>query len=500
MQVVYMCPEMLETPAVAQVLHSESFRAQLSGIYIDEAHTIHESVSWRPAYTHLHMLRRIIGNHIPLILLSATLPSHYRKSIEQHTGLKPDYKLINLGNFRPELSTIVHHMQHEASSFQDLTFVLPSRATENSMPQTIIYCDNLDMLTSMFWWFHARLLSINLPRHMVDILHAGLSEKHQKICTKDFIDGKTKILLGSDKIGAGIDFPNVQLVVQYRCRDLTLVKWEQRRGRGARRLGNKAIGVILVEKSMTGEGSLSAASPGFEDPALLDLIHTSKCLESTVDIHLENPPRHSPTSQLSTRCVSRCSNCNPALRVDQDLTWIMENPGYTDRPVVHQVRAATSQSEKEKIFQDLKIWRYTTWEKEWMENWPMYAPESLISDDDLEELSKRAHTITNISTLLSHTHIPHEEELAPALFAVLQDILNRVCGINSVVTSSPPSCPTRNTDLSPQPLVPMLPTFSTIQWTAPRNPQSITSQNPTRKRKRRGDELAEGESLLSFDK
>jgi len=44
--VLYTCVEMLEMPAVAQVIHSESFQAQLSGVYIDEAHVPHESHSW----------------------------------------------------------------------------------------------------------------------------------------------------------------------------------------------------------------------------------------------------------------------------------------------------------------------------------------------------------------------------------------------------------------------------------------------------------------------
>ncbi|KAF5318228.1 hypothetical protein D9611_014742 [Ephemerocybe angulata] len=46
-QIVYICAEMLESPTMAPVLHSDSFKAQLSAIYIDEAHTAHESSTWR---------------------------------------------------------------------------------------------------------------------------------------------------------------------------------------------------------------------------------------------------------------------------------------------------------------------------------------------------------------------------------------------------------------------------------------------------------------------
>ncbi|KAF9542263.1 P-loop containing nucleoside triphosphate hydrolase protein, partial [Agrocybe pediades] len=322
MQVIYTCPEMLETPAFARVLYSESFRAQLSGIYIDEAHVVHESHTWRPAYTRLGHVRKIIGTGVPIICLSATFPKRYRDSLETYAALRPDYYLINLGNYRPELSTIIARMQHDAASFLDLAFVLPSNATETTLKQAIIYCDDLEMLTAMFWWFYARLREFNLPMYLVDILHAGLSEDHQRACTEDFIGNKIKILLGSDKIGAGMDFPNVALVVQYRCRDLTLVRWEQRRGRGARRDGSSAVGVILVEKSMTGDdGDLSVSTPKTEDPALLDLIHSTTCQVAVVDRWIENPPR--PNTIPNTRC-EQCSNCNPNLRVDFELNWIME--------------------------------------------------------------------------------------------------------------------------------------------------------------------------------
>lgn len=73
MHVVYVCVEMLGTPAVARVLHAESFRDQYSGIDIDEAHTVHESFSWRSEYSMIASFAKICGFKYPLIPLSATL-------------------------------------------------------------------------------------------------------------------------------------------------------------------------------------------------------------------------------------------------------------------------------------------------------------------------------------------------------------------------------------------------------------------------------------------
>ncbi|KAF9536389.1 P-loop containing nucleoside triphosphate hydrolase protein [Agrocybe pediades] len=429
MQVIYTCVEMLETPAFARVLYSESFQAQLSGIFIDEAHVVHESHTWRPAYTRLGQVRKIIGTGVPLICLSATFPKRYRDSLETYAALRPSYHLINLGNHRPELSTIVARMRHDANSFLDLAFVLPSNATADSLKQAIIYCDDLQMLTAMFWWFQARLKDFKLPISLLDILHSGLSEDHQLLCTDDFVRGKAKILLGSDKIGAGMDFPNVSLVVQYRCRDLTLVRWEQRRGRGARRDGSTAVGVILVEKSMTGDdGDLTVSSPKTEDPALLDLIHSTTCHIVVVDRWLENPTR--PANY--TPC-ERCSNCNPNLRVDFELNWIMEST-FNDDSVTTR-RKPLSKEERKEVLAELVRWRHECWTCSWMDDWPSYGPDSLVTDTDLEEIASRILTVYTTEHLRCYTQIVHLQDLSAPLLDTLHKIRMSVCGINASVDS-----------------------------------------------------------------
>lgn len=144
-RVVFACVEMMESPAMAKSLHAESFKAVLSTIYIDESHLVHESVSWRPAYSRLHLLRKLIGDHIPIIAISATLPTSYRDSLCIHAGMKNEYELINLGNFRPELSTVIINMCHDQSSFDDIAFLLPYGSCVPTILQTLVYCDDIVM-------------------------------------------------------------------------------------------------------------------------------------------------------------------------------------------------------------------------------------------------------------------------------------------------------------------------------------------------------------------
>ena len=180
-KIIFACPEMLESPTFSQILHSTSFQGSLSAIYIDEAHLVHESTSWHPAYTRIHQLRTLIGYYIPMVAISATLPSLYRHSLVTFTGLRVNYKLINLGNFRPELSTVILYMEHEHNSFKDLAFLLRDDVQTQDIVKTIIYADDLNILTAMFWFFQSRLSELGLSTTLVDILHAGLTVEHEYV-------------------------------------------------------------------------------------------------------------------------------------------------------------------------------------------------------------------------------------------------------------------------------------------------------------------------------
>ena len=335
---------MLESPTFSQILHSTSFQGSLSAIYIDEAHLVHESTSWHPAYTCIHQLRTLIGYYIPMVAISATLPSLYCHSLVTFTGLRVNYKLINLGNFRPELSTVILYMEHEHNSFKDLAFLLRDDVQTQDIVKTIIYADDLNILTAMFWFFQSRLSELGSSTTLVDILHAGLTVEHKEKCLADFASGNTTFLLASEKVGVGMNFLGVSRVVQYLVNGLTLVQWVQRQGRGARDLGSTAEGILIVEKKMQQGQGLSPQAPGNEDPGLLELIQSPCCCQDVLDHWLENPTHHSLSATTIRLC---CSNCYPSLKPAREHFWIMENPGIENGP--QKLSRRIKEGEVEKI-------------------------------------------------------------------------------------------------------------------------------------------------------
>ncbi len=284
-----------------------------------------------------------------------------------------------------------------------------------------------------------------------------------------------------------MDFPNVSLVVQYRVRDLTLVKWEQRRGRGARREGMTAVGVVLVEKSMTGDdGKLSVTSPGSEDPALLDYIHTETCHIEVSDVWLENPPRN--TDFFAPPPCQGCSKCNPRLRVSPELVWIMETAPLPTSLTPRTPMPDPTEQQKKEILTALKGWRVKLWRDEWSDEWPSYGPHSLISDADLEIIAQRAHTIHTYDDIYSLTQILHIDDLAAPLLAALESILIQVCGHAFKTTATVTVEPA--VDFSAAVMTPQeFPTFTSLQWVEPENSETMGVPR-TLNRKRTIDNLS----------
>ncbi|KAJ7624217.1 ATP-dependent DNA helicase [Mycena polygramma] len=407
MLVIYVCPEMLESPSFARLAHSHSWRGRLSAIYIDEAHLIHLTHTWRPSYSRLYVFRNLVGHDTPVVALSATCPDLYRAALVMFGGMRPTYTLINLGNFRSELSTIIIPMLHDICSFLDIAFVVPLGARLSDLIRTIIYCDDLELLTEMFHWLFSRAASMGIPTHAIDIIHSGLSPRHQELCMEDFRSGRTVILLGSSKISAGINFPGVQRVIQYKCQALQVTDFDQRRGRGARREGESAVGIIVVEPSMQRGGKYSVASPGDQDPGMVELVQSDECAEIIIQRRLDNPPhfRHPDCD-----C---CNRCDPSLNPARVFRWVPVDPAPSD---------SVSTGVKSTDLQRASI--YTKLVSNWKVDYPSYGPKTLIPDSDLEDLAAHTSKIFCVEDMRRYTHIVHWADLSTPLF----DILQQICG------------------------------------------------------------------------
>ncbi|KAF8214487.1 hypothetical protein K438DRAFT_1749598 [Mycena galopus ATCC 62051] len=328
-------------------------------------------------------------------------------SLITYAGLRPECTLVNRGNFREELSTIILPIAHPIDSFLDIAFILPLGCRESDLAKnrTLILCDDLELLTKMFWWAYQRAASMDVPTHAVDIIHSGLSAAHQEKCLEDFRTGKISILIGSSKVSTGMNFPGIRRVIQYKCKGLTITDFDQRRGRGGRSRGECAVGMIFVEPSM-----LTGEIMG-QDPGMLKLVRSKTCAEAIIQEELEGPPW---TRHHSFDC---CNHCDPSLKPDTEYQWIVVNPSTQLKS-----QAKTTDIQRGTMLTQLLAWRLQHWKVYWRRDWPSYGPKNLISDSDLETRANRPTKLSSLEDVQKYTRIVHWSQLGQPLFEAIQSI------------------------------------------------------------------------------
>lgn len=411
---------MLESPTFAPILHSRPLLQRLSHIIVDESHSVVEAATYRTAYTRLHLLRTTLiklDMDIPIVQMSATLPPHYLAEILKVLGLRPDTVVINLGNYRPELITVVQELKNGRRQLQDIIFAPPELASAvvgipQDIVKSIIYIDDVTMLTEFCWWIRREAVQRVFPVGSVDIYHAGLTEEHKDLVSEDFrrSDSAVKVLFASEALGCGSHNRGVQRVVQYQCGGLTLCQLGQRFGRGARD-GGYSVGYLLYEKRLGQDGKVSPAQPGTEDPWMLRMIQADECCETIFDKYFANPDR--PDESQRTTC---CNRCNENLS-RQIFTWIEEDPA----DMIDDESFKISPEMKEGVVKRLQAWRMETWRTDWMQKWARFGPRDVLPDADLIKIvahAQKAHQIDDLKNVAPNLLW---KEISGGLWVALQE-------------------------------------------------------------------------------
>ncbi|KIO25433.1 hypothetical protein M407DRAFT_75716 [Tulasnella calospora MUT 4182] len=434
-RVVICCPEMLECPTFAPILHSPAFLSALVEIVVDEAHSIVEAAAYRSAYSRLGLLRQVMRKadaHVPIVQMTATLPPHYLAKTSASLSISPEALIINLGNHRPELSTIVLEMATGALGLQqieDTIFAPPEFGWEvqdarQPIVKQIIYVDNINDITDLCFAIRKWLIARGHPATWVEVYHAGMTEVHKEQVMEDFRkkDSEIAILLASDALGAGSHNRGVRRVIQKGCRGLTLCQICQRFGRGARD-GGKSVGYLFYEKQLGKGGKHSSLNPGNEDPWLLHLIQDQTCCNTTFNSYFQNPPRPPLTSTSMSFC---CNRCHP-IRQSTRLTWVSENP--RDGLKLNERDGGITKEMLGHIHERLVKWRKEVWKADWQQRWITLGPRDIVSDADLVKVANNASKIANSADLERYTSIVYWKEISGDLLKAIHDVWGAETGL-----------------------------------------------------------------------
>ena len=112
-------------------------------VVIDEAHCVSQWASFRPEYGLLGRLRIFLPETIPFYVPSATLPPVVLRDVKKVLRLREanTFSLLR-SNDRPDLILSARFMDHPASSYEDLKFLIPNDPCKERPPPFLIFFDS----------------------------------------------------------------------------------------------------------------------------------------------------------------------------------------------------------------------------------------------------------------------------------------------------------------------------------------------------------------------
>ena len=217
-------------------LRNERFLAELrtltvSLLVVDEAHCISQwGYDFRPSYLRISDLRRIVGEEVPVLALTASATPEVTADIMKHLGFR-EPRVFSKSFTRENLSYIVR--------YADVKEPMLLRILSATSGCSIVYVRSRRRTRELA----ALLNGAGIPS---EASHAGLAPEEKEERQDRWKRDEVRVMVATNAFGMGIDKPNVRLVVHY---DLpsSLEEYYQEAGRGGRD-GKESLAVVIAGK------------------------------------------------------------------------------------------------------------------------------------------------------------------------------------------------------------------------------------------------------------
>ncbi len=208
---LYLAPEQLRSPAVAEALQSCPI---LTRIAVDEAHILPQAKDdFRKAYGKIGSFIDSLPRHPQVIALTATATrkdvDRIRKSLNIdnaslfRTPMRRDNLRLYIKRIEAGGKTRKGGQSIEHTLFQSVERELSKWDKDGTV---IIYCPTVKLVKRLCKWLKAR-------DYPVGKYHGKMKHAKRKAAQATFMSGKKPIMVATNAFGLGIDKPDVRLVI-----------------------------------------------------------------------------------------------------------------------------------------------------------------------------------------------------------------------------------------------------------------------------------------------
>lgn len=294
---LYLAPEQLRSPAVAEALQSCPI---LTRIAVDEAHILPQAKDdFRKAYGKIGSFIDSLSLHPQVIALTATAT---RKDVAR---IRKSLDIDNASLFRTPLRRDNLHLCIKNIDNSKIRKGKRKPSTENVLFQSverelskwdedgavIIYCPTVKLVKRLCKWLKAR-------DYPVGKYHGKMNHVKRKAAQQAFMNGKKPIIAATNAFGLGIDKPDVRLVIHAGL-PLSMDGYVQEIGRAGRD-GKKSRCVLFFTKADFERNKRILSHSGGNKAirrklkrlnALHGLVDSKKCLWRVIEKYFGEKPQ-----------------------------------------------------------------------------------------------------------------------------------------------------------------------------------------------------------------
>ncbi|KAL6300823.1 P-loop containing nucleoside triphosphate hydrolase protein [Sparassis latifolia] len=216
-QVVVINPEIImqENGHCEKLWKKTAFTSKILYMVFDEGHCMKEWSTFQEKYKHVGSLRYLIPETVPFYVASATLPSPVLADVSDSLQLHPNHTEYFIhSNDRPDMALSAHKMQHSASSFKDLDFLIPDGFKDGDPPppKFLIFFDNIKEAEAAIQHLCSRLP--DQLRNKIKHFHSVMTSEYRSDEYEALKDSENYGLCVTDSFGMGLDLTDIKVIIQ----------------------------------------------------------------------------------------------------------------------------------------------------------------------------------------------------------------------------------------------------------------------------------------------